>query len=366
MEIHYNIKDIFRAPRSALNITKILIFARANTVGFIAYLITNYLALLLSGFSLIEIWKSHGVFPCAINYELSWYASLLFWAGSVYWFLAIYGSMAQVSKITIQELKGDYFYSISNAHSFIKKNWQPVVFTPLSILAILIFYVLATSFFGFLAKTPLVGSIFLAIPFMIYIFGAVFAVFTFFAFLISIIYTPTMVGTLREDTMGCVFNIFLLTWRYPLQLIIYKIILLPLIYLSQIILVIILCFGFKVVDLIFSNPLLMGERFNVVVGNATKTAIPKDIFEIIFGSFMSSYYDFFITTSNKTLNNVEALASFLIGFFVVLMVLVCFSYALSVFSTGSVFILNILNIKSGINMVSIKNRSDFIKTKIEE
>ena len=110
----------------------------------------------------------------------------------------------------------------------------------------------------------------------------------------------------------------------------------------------------------------MGERFSAVVGNATKTAIPKDIFEIIFGSFMSSYYDFFITTSNEALNNVETFASFLIGFFVVLMVLVCFSYALSVFSTGTVFILNILNIKSGINMVSIENGSDFIKTKIEE
>ena len=78
MEIHYNIKDIFRAPRSALSITKILIFAQANTVGFVAYLIANYLALLLSGFSLIDIWKSHGVFLCANTYELKWYASLFF------------------------------------------------------------------------------------------------------------------------------------------------------------------------------------------------------------------------------------------------------------------------------------------------
>ena len=89
MEIHYNIRDIFRAPRSALSITKILTFAQANIVGFLAYLTTNYLALLSSGFSLIEIWTSHGIFPCANIYKLSWYASLLFWAGSVYWFLAI-------------------------------------------------------------------------------------------------------------------------------------------------------------------------------------------------------------------------------------------------------------------------------------
>ncbi len=366
MEILDNIKDIFRAPRLALSITKILTFAQANTVGFIAYLIANYLALLSSGFSLIEIWTSHGIFPCANIYKLSWYSSLLFWAGSVYWFLAIYGSMAKVSKITLQELEGDYFYSLNNAHNFIKNNWQPVIFAPLSILAILVFYVLTTSFFGFLTKTPFIGSLFLAIPFIIYIFGAVFAIFTFFVFSISIIYTPAIVGTLKEDTMGSVFNIFLLAWRYPLQLIFYKLMLLPFIYLSQVILVVILGLGFKVIDLIFSNPLLMGERFSAVVGNATKTAIPKDVFEIIFGSFMASYYDFFITTSNNTLNNVEAVASFLIGFFILLLVLICFSYALSVFSTGSVFILNILNIKSGINMISIKNKAGLIKTNIEE
>ena len=48
------------------------------------------------------------------------------------------------------------------------------------------------------------------------------------------------------------------------------------------------------------------------------------------------------------------------------MVLVCFSYALSVFSTGSVFIINILKYKSGVNIVSIKDESDFIETKIEK
>ena len=366
MEIHHNIKDIFCAPRLAVSLTKILTCLRANIVGFIAYLIANYLALLSSGFSLREVWEIHGIYPCAYIYELRWYSSLLFWASTIYWFLAIYGSMVQISKITLQELKGDFFYSLENAHNFIEKNWQPVIFAPLSILAILAFYILATSFFGFIAKTPLVGSIFLAFPFIVYIFGAVFALFTFFTLIISIFYTPAIVGALKEDTMGCVFNIYLLTWRYPLQLIVYKLILFPLIYLSQFVLAIALGFGFKIVDLIFSNALLMGEKFSAIVGNATKIAIPKELFEIIFGSYIVSYYDFFITTSNKTLNNVESISSFFIGIFILLMVLGCFSYALSVFSTGSVFILNILKYKSGVNIVSIKDESDFIETKIEK
>ena len=95
--------------------------------------------------------------------------------------------MCAVSKITLQELKGDYFYSVQDAYRFIVKNWHAIVFTPSTIFAILVFYAMATSFFAFLSKAPLVGSLFLAIPFAIYLFGAIFAVFTLYTFIVSIL-----------------------------------------------------------------------------------------------------------------------------------------------------------------------------------
>ena len=360
MEINYNIKDLFRAPRSALSLTKIVTFLRANIVGYLVYLIANYLALYLSGNAFVNIWQSHGVYPCAYIYELNWYSSIIFWVSASYWFLCIYGTMCAVSKITLQELKGDYFYSVQDAHRFIVKNWHAIVFTPSTIFAILVFYAMTTSFFAFLSKTPLIGSLFLAIPFVIYFFGAIFAVFTLYTFFVSILLTPTIVGTTEEDTMGTVFNVYMLSWRFPLQLIIYTIILLPLIYLSQLFLVVLIGFGLKIMDLIFSNSLLMGEKFSAVLGNTANIIIPKDLFDITFGSFLANFYDIFIPSSYQNLSGIEALSSSLIGIFLLIVVLGCFSYALSVFSSGYVFILNILKKKSGVDIASIKSKDELI------
>ena len=90
-----------------------IIFARANIVGYFVYFVANYLALFLSGKSILNIWNNHGIYPCAYIYELPWYASVLFWLSTTYWILAIYGSITSASKTTYQELKGDHFFSIS-------------------------------------------------------------------------------------------------------------------------------------------------------------------------------------------------------------------------------------------------------------
>tara|TARA_B100000609_G_C17019594_1_gene332980 strand:+ start:104 stop:286 length:183 start_codon:yes stop_codon:yes gene_type:complete len=43
-----------------------------------------------------------------------------------------------------------------------------------------------------------------------------------------------------------------------------------------------------------------------------------------------------------------------------IVVLMCFSYALSVFSTGTVYILNIFKKKSGINLIEADDNEDLI------
>tara|TARA_B100001142_G_scaffold59505_2_gene58437 strand:- start:2118 stop:3239 length:1122 start_codon:yes stop_codon:yes gene_type:complete len=365
LEIRYNIKDLFKAPRSALNLTKILTLLKSNIVGYLLYFIANYFALFLIGKTFLESWRTQGFFPCAYIYDLPWYASILFWISSLYWFLAVYGAMSAVSKITIQELKGDYFYSTRDAHEYIKKNWYPIMFTPLSILSILVFYVIATSFFGFLTRIPGIGSLFLAIPFAMYLFGAIFAAFTFYVLIISIIFTPAIVGAIKEDTMGSVFNVYMIAWRFPIQITLYKLILLPLTYFSHAVLVIATGFGFKIMDLIFSNSLFMGDRFAAVISNAASLAIPKDFIVLIFGSFFANFYNYFIPSSFEALNSIEAASSLFIAIFLLLIVFLCFSYALSVFSSGLVIILNILKKSSGIDLIAKADKANLTSHSIQ-
>ena len=45
MNLHFDVRDIFRSPRLALSGKKIWIFLSANVIGYVAYFILNYIAL---------------------------------------------------------------------------------------------------------------------------------------------------------------------------------------------------------------------------------------------------------------------------------------------------------------------------------
>ena len=64
MNLHFDVRDIFRAPRLALSGKKIWIFLVSNIIGYVSYFILNYLALALSGLSFSETWTTQGLYPC--------------------------------------------------------------------------------------------------------------------------------------------------------------------------------------------------------------------------------------------------------------------------------------------------------------
>ena len=99
MNLTNTLTDIFSAPRRALSLTKILIFFRANLAGYSMYLFANYLALILAGLSIKEIWINEGVYPCAYSYNIPWYSTVLFWISSINWILLIYGSIGVAAKV---------------------------------------------------------------------------------------------------------------------------------------------------------------------------------------------------------------------------------------------------------------------------
>tara|TARA_B100001093_G_scaffold349484_1_gene334016 strand:- start:234 stop:620 length:387 start_codon:yes stop_codon:yes gene_type:complete len=124
--------------------------------------------------------------------------------------------------------------------------------------------------------------------------------------------------------------------------------------------------GFKIMDLIFSNSFLMSDRFTAIFSTAASFAIPKKLLNTIFGSFSDNFYSFCIPNTYQKINGFDIISSFIIGFFIIMIALLCISYALSVFSTGSVYILNILMNRSGINFIDIKNKEDLISKAAEK
>ena len=252
MNLHFDVRDIFRAPRLALSGKKIWIFLSANVIGYVAYFILNYIALALSGVSFGETWATQGLYPCAYTVEVSWFACTLFWVGVIVWIVAIHLACTAVARVTYKQLKGDEFYSSGDAWKFVRKHWHPVVFTFVSMALILVFFVGMAALFALFGKIPYIGEFLFALPYLLYFFGSVFTVYTAIVFLVSLIYTPAIVGTIEEDTMGAVFNSYSVTWSQPWRVIFYHLVLLPLAGISVGIFKFVLFYGFKLVNMVFN------------------------------------------------------------------------------------------------------------------
>ena len=351
MNLTNTLTDIFSAPRRALSLTKILIFFRANLVGYSMYLFANYLALILAGLPIKEIWTNEGLYPCAHTYNIPWYSMMLFWGSVINWILMIYGSIGVAAKHTISELKGDYFLSIDEAHEKVKKNWVPMLFGTISILLILAFYIAMASIFGLISKIPYLGELFFSFTYLIHVSGAIFAIFTIFVLLVSLVYSPIIVSSLNEDSMGTVFNTYMIAWRFPLQIILYNLIFIPIIFVGMSFFSIVILAGLKTVNILFGHSLLMGQELLEITSMAYSKAIPFDILSKFYSEDISSFINsFLISFDTFTLSTGKALSTIMITVFTLCTVLITLSYSLSILSVGQVLIFNVFQKRVGVDL----------------
>ena len=358
MNLTNTLTDIFSAPRRALSLTKILIFFRANLVGYSMYLFANYLALILAGLPIKEIWTNEGLYPCAHTYNIPWYSMMLFWGSVINWILMIYGSIGVAAKHTISELKGDYFLSIDEAHEKVKKNWVPMLFGTISILLILAFYIVMASIFGLISKIPYIGGLFFSLTYLIHVFGAIFAIFTIFVLLVSLVYSPIIVSSLDEDSMGTVFNVYMIAWRFPLQIILYNLIFIPIIFVGMSFFSIVILAGLKTVNILFGHSLLMGQELLEITSMAYSKSIPFDILSKFYSEDISSFINsFLISFDTFTLSTGKALSTIMITVFTLCTVLITLSYSLSILSVGQVLIFNVFQKRVGVDLFYTEDKT---------
>ena len=376
MNLNFDFRDIFKSPRLALSGKKIWIFIFANFISYLIYFILNYIALALSGYSFINIWSTQGLYPCLLITGGPWYALVLFWASILFWLYAIQIASTAVSRITYKQLKGDEFYSINDSYNYIKKHWHPLIFTSFSLGLIIFIFVLISALFALLGKIPFIGEFIFSIPYLLYLFGSIFTIYTGLVFVISFIYSPSIIGTLEEDTMGSVFNNYAITWGQPWRIIIYNIILIPLACFSVAIFKLVLFYGMKLINVIMSHEILMGSKLTNIIGFAANTVWPQKLFTSIAENFttcsifcdstcnlgfhMSAFFDFFIPINSSNISSLESIAGIIIGFFLIIISISFISYFLSIFSVGETIMFIIFRkISDDDNVLLHKDGEDF-------
>ena len=358
MNLYFDVRDIFRAPRLALSGKKIWIFIVGNLAGFIAYWVFTYLSLAMSGMALSDAIAKYGLYPCLYGNEADWYSWVTYFIGVEAWILAIYMACTAVSRVTLKQLKGNDFFSAGDAWSYVYKHWHAVVFSPVAIGLIIAFFIVFAGFFALLGSIPYLGEFLFVVPYVLYFFGSVFTLYTVFVLFVSLFYTSSIVGVYEEDTMGTVFQSYSIAWSQPWRVIAYHIILIPLVLLS---LEIISWFWFNAIGFInyvFGCEWFMAGKLSNMASYASSLVCPAWLCEMvacvrncIACSLGCSYClpSVFPTTcavSTSAMSGTETIAGVILAvsyFFIGLSIV---SYGLSIVSVGETLMFIIFKKKS--------------------
>lgn len=378
MNLYYDFRDIFRAPRLALSGKKIWIFIIGNLGGFILYWISSYLSISLSGISFNDALAEYGLYPCLYGNEAEWYSWLIYYVGISAWVLAILFSCTAVSRVTLKQLKGNDFFSSADAWSYVFKHWHAIVFSPVAVTLIIAFFILFAGVFAFVCTIPILGEFLFVVPYIIYFFGSIFTIYSLIVFFVSILYTPSIVGVYEEDTMGTVFNSYSITIGHAWRIVLYHLLLIPLLVLGLEIFSWFSMNSIGFINYIFGCEWFMGAKLTNITNYAYSLVCPQwmcdsvsslrnqllDLFGVYF--YLPSIFQVDSTIPPAAISSTATFAStllsvsyFLIGFSII-------SYGLSILSVGETLMFVIFKKKSDDDDILSRKDEDEIEEDIDD
>ncbi len=228
-ELHFDFRDIFRAGRYGFNPKKISVHLFGLTFAYLIYEILVYASLFIASESgAKQFWDTYALLPVCplVDYAFEDITIGAMWLGTFILFVFFFLASTMVSKITIEDLRGDHFFSITASWGFVRKHWKSVFGTLLGLIAILVLLALIPICVGLLGKIPMVGRVIL-------MFASILTPFAFFlgllmAYLlvglgISLFFAPSVVGAADSDAFETAYQHLAMLWNQPWRVLIYEI-----------------------------------------------------------------------------------------------------------------------------------------------
>lgn len=234
VNLRFDFRDVFKAGRYAFSGKKMAVHFGGIAVWYVIYEILLYVSVLISG-QVKEFWRAFGLLPICPFMDFSKYQievqSITYVAmgiGFLVAFIIFFVMSTMVSKIALQQLRGDDFYSMKDSAGFARKQWKTIFGTFLGLIAILIFCIIWPVGIGLLGKIPAVGKVFtmlasfLLIP--AFMLGLLMA-FVVVVFVVALFFVPSITACVEQDTFESVYQHFSIVWNQPWRIAIYEILL---------------------------------------------------------------------------------------------------------------------------------------------
>ena len=357
MKLYFDIRDVLRAPRLALSGKKIMIMLVGTLIGYGAYWVFTAISFILCGITLGDMWATYGLYPCLVGVTDSapWYACAVFDIGVLLLFFSISFACTAVSRVTYKQLKGDEFFSSSDSCKYVKKHWTAVIMAPISIALIITFFLFFSGIFALFGKIPYVGEFLFTLPYLFYFIGALFTIYTGVVFIVSLLYTPAIVGVAEEDTMGTVFQSYTISWSQPWRILLYHVSLLPVLVIGIHVFKWFMNASFSLINTVFGCEWFMGDKLNRIVSYAYENVYPQFInqFCVSFNTICAtvcnsccSCLSFVPFNNGGDLSGTEMVSAVILSCFLFIIVLAVASYGLSILSVSETLMYIIFKKKS--------------------
>ncbi|MCH8292724.1 hypothetical protein IH992_16650, partial [Candidatus Poribacteria bacterium] len=165
------------------------------------------------------------VCPYVVDYDFETITIGAMWIGTFILFIIFFLTSTMVSKITIQQLRGDSFFSMRDSAGFVKKNWKAVFGTFIGLIVIFILFALTPIAVGLLGKIPVVGRVIVMLASILMplaFFLGLLMMYLLVVLSVSTFFVPAVVAAADADTFESVYQHFSIIWNQPWRIIVYE------------------------------------------------------------------------------------------------------------------------------------------------
>jgi len=229
IKLHFNFKDVLRAPRYGLSVKKMWLQFLGIIAGLVLYVPLTYLAYALAGFRMEDVWRFYHLLPVPVltgDYlAFGLKSQIIWWLGAVLFIVVQLFTGVAISKIAYEQFKGDELYEVSKALKLALLKGKATVLAPLTlvILALVLLGIEVGVFY--LGRIPAAGGVIDAILFLCFLFVSLFIIYVMIGFVVSLFMVAPAVATTQADTFDALFETFSILNEQNWRFVVYELIL---------------------------------------------------------------------------------------------------------------------------------------------
>ncbi len=225
---YFDFRDIFQVIRYGFSGRKIAVHLIGLVLAYLIYETLVYLSLVFVGGSAAQdFWNKYALLPLPPfgDAELTQTTEIAMWIGIVSFACIFFLASTVASKITIEQLRGDFFFSVGDALTFLKGHWKSVFGAFIGLLLIQVFLAIVPLSIAGIAKLPAVGKPFLMLASLFmpigFFFGLLMALIVM-VFSVSLLFVPAVAATTGADAFEIIYQQFAMVWNKSWLLVCYE------------------------------------------------------------------------------------------------------------------------------------------------